>query len=183
MELREEAVKKGAPRLYEELERVDKATAGKVHPNDTIRIIRALEFYRGTGRPISEFRQAHGFSRSSYRVLKLAIDAERRELYRRIEARVDQMIERGLIEEVKLLFSLGYGRSLKPMQSIGYRQIGDYLCGDLGLNQAIEFIKRDSRHYAKRQWTWFRAERDVCWLTGRMPELEAFKRVKNFLKV
>jgi len=116
-------------------------------------------------------------------VLKLAIDLERSELYRRIEARVDRMMERGFIGEVKGLFKLGYGRDLRPMQAIGYRQIASYLHEDLSLEQTIALIKRDSRHYAKRQCTWFRADPGVYWLTGKSPREEALTKVKNFLKV
>lgn len=181
--LREEARQRGTAHLFEELKRVDSAAASRIHPNDTFRIVRGLEVYRATGTPISQLRQVHGFSRESYQVLKIAIGMERKELYRRIEARLDRMMDRGLVEEVQRLFNLGYGRSLKAMQSIGYRQIGAYLYGDLSLNQAIDLIKRDTRRYAKRQWTWFRGDSEVCWLRGKRPKDEAFKKVKNFLKV
>lgn len=183
MKLREEAGQRGVPHLYDELRRVDRVAASRTHPNDCLRIVRALEVYRATGRLISELRDAHRFSQESYEVLKLATDVERGELYRRVEARVDQMMERGLVEEVERLFNRGYGRDLGSMQAIGYRQIGAYLQGDLTLNRATELIKRDSRRYAKRQWTWFRGDLTVCWLTGKNPQGEAFKKVKNFLKV
>ncbi len=183
MRLKEEAKLKGTFHLYEQLKQADAATASTTHPNDAFRIVRALEVYRATGKPISEHRQTHGFSQKSYRVLKLAIDVERAGLYRRIEARVDQMIERGLVEEVERLCARGYDRNLKSMQSIGYQQIGAYLHGELSLDSAIELIKRDSRRYAKRQWTWFRGDSEVCWLGGKRPEAEAARMVKNFLKV
>jgi tRNA dimethylallyltransferase len=181
--LQEEARRIGMGHLYEELKRVDSRGAAKIHPNDSFRIIRALEVWEALGKPISELQQAHGFSQTSYRVLKIGIDRERRELYRRIETRVDRMIDRGLVTEVEQLFKLGYDRNLRPMQSIGYRQIGSYLHGDVPLERAIELIKRDSRRYAKRQLTWFRADPEVYWLSGRDIEIEALQKVKNFLKV
>ncbi len=90
------------------------------------------------------------------------------------------MIERGLVDEVERLFKLGYDRNLRPMQGIGYRQIGAYLHGDLSLDRAIDLIKRDTRRYAKRQWTWFKADSRICWLRGKG---EAMRKAKNFLKV
>lgn len=183
MKLKQEARQMGTSHLYEELKRVDSAAASRIHPNDSFRIVRALEVYQSLGKPISKLREAHRFSQQSCRALKIAIDMERKELYRRIEARVDRMIGSGLVDEVETLLNLGYGRNLKPMQSIGYRQIGAYLQGELSLDQAIDLIKRDSRRYAKRQWTWFRGDSEVCWLKGKRPEREAFRKVKNFLKV
>ncbi len=183
IKLQEKARRLGIGHLYDELKRVDSRGATRIHPNDSFRIIRALEVWEALGKPISELRQAHGFSQTSYRVLKIGIDRERGELYRRIESRVDRMIDRGLVTEVEQLFNLGYDRNLRPMQSIGYGQIVSYLHGDVPLERAIELIKRDSRRYAKRQLTWFRADPEVYWLSGRNIEIEALQKVKNFLKV
>jgi len=181
--LREEARLQGTNHLHEELRRVDGAVAVRIHPKDTFRIVRALEVFRSTGKTISELRRAHRFSPIPYRVLTLAIDVEREELYRRIEARVDRMMERGLVGEVERLFDLGYDRNLRALQSIGYRHVGAYLHGELSLYQAIGLIKRDSRRYAKRQWTWFKGDSSVLWLGGMRPAKEALSKVKNFLKV
>jgi tRNA dimethylallyltransferase len=179
----EERKQQGASCLYGELKRVDPLAASRIHPNDSLRTFRALEVYRTTGRRISELQRAHGFSPASYRVLKMAIDVDRAELYRRIEDRVDRMIDRGLVQEVQRLFEMEYDRTLRSMQSIGYRQVGMYLHGELSLGQATEFIKRASRRYAKRQATWFKHDSEVCWLRGKRIAEEALCRVKNFLKV
>ncbi len=183
MSLREEARECGPACLHEELRRVDSAAAERIHPHDTFRIVRALEVYRTVGKPISELQRAHRLSSEPVHVLKMAIDVERKDLYRRIEERVDRMMEGGLIEEVESLFNRGYDRSLRPMQSIGYRQIGAYLREELSMDRAIDLTKRDSRRYAKRQWTWFRGDSEVRWLAGRGLEVEALRMVKNHLKV
>jgi tRNA dimethylallyltransferase len=182
-QLQSDARERGVAYLYEELERIDPGSASTIHPNDAYRIIRALEVWRTVGKPVSELRQGHGFSQDRYRVLKIGIDMERKTLYRRIEARVDRMIDRGLVAEVERLFNLGYGQNLRPMQSIGYRQIGAYLHGDLSRDCAIELIKRDSRRYAKRQLTWFRGDSEIHWVAGSNSKGDVFTRVKNFLKV
>ena len=183
MKLREEARERGSARLHEELRRVDSAAAGRIHPHDTFRIVRALEVYRTVGKAISDLQRAHRLSSEPVHVLKMAIDVERKDLYRRIEERVDRMMKRGLIEEVESLFNLGYDRSLRPMQGIGYRQVGAYLHGELSLDRAIDLTKRDSRRYAKRQWTWFRGDSEVRWLPEKRPEVEALRMAKNLLKV
>jgi tRNA dimethylallyltransferase len=181
--LRRQAREFGVVQLYEELKQVDRTTANRVHPHDALRIVRALEVYRASGRPISELRQTHGSVQGAYRSLKLALEVERDDLYSRIDTRVDGMIERGLLGEVERLLNLGYTRDLRSMQGLGYRQIGAYLHGDCSLERAIELIKRDTRRYAKRQWTWFRGDSDVRWLTGKNSQTEAVKMAKNFLKL
>ncbi|MCM0084482.1 tRNA (adenosine(37)-N6)-dimethylallyltransferase MiaA [Geomonas sp. Red32] len=152
------------PELLERLSAVDPVTAARLHPNDRVRLIRALEVFAQTGRPISDFRSEHGFSGSHYQTMKIAIQVERSELYRRLEARVDRMLEEGLIEEVKGLLSAGYSRELKAMRSIGYKEAAACLAGEISLSGATELIKRDTRRYAKRQMTWFGKEKDVYWL-------------------
>lgn len=181
--LRRQVRESGVDELYEELKQVDGITAHRVHPHDAFRIVRALEVYRASGKPISELRQNHGFFQESYRSLKLALEFERNNLYSCIDTRVDGMIERGLRGEVERLLNLGYTRDLRSMQGIGYRQIGAYLNGDYSLERAIELIKRDTRRYAKRQWTWFRRDSDVHWLMGKDSMKEAVTMVKNFLKL
>jgi tRNA dimethylallyltransferase len=180
--LRREAEEQGGAVLHQELTRVDPHAAMQIHPNDTFRVVRALEVCRATGVPISLLQQRHGFSDDPYRVLKLAIDQDRGALYRGIDARVDRMMEHGLVEEVQRLLKLGYGRDLKSMQGLGYRQIGAYLDGEFSLKRAVELLKRDSRRYAKRQWTWFKKDREIHWLTGNFYG-EALEEVKKFLKV
>ncbi|MBW2058846.1 MAG: tRNA (adenosine(37)-N6)-dimethylallyltransferase MiaA [Deltaproteobacteria bacterium] len=182
-DLRDKVRAAGPGSLYEELRLVDPVAAARIHPHDALRIIRALEVYKTLGRPISELWKDHGFSDRPFRALKLGIALERKELFRRIEARVDRMIERGLVEEVRGLLDQGYGRELRPMQSIGYRQIAAYLDKELPLERALELIKRDSRRYAKRQLTWFKHDPEVFWIPEEHLEKEALERVKKFLKV
>lgn len=148
--------------LLERLRRVDPETAARLHVNDRLRIIRALEVHQQSGRPFSEYQS--GFAEAWCTPLKFGIKVERGELYRRINARVDHMIAAGLVEEVQNLLSAGYGRDLKALRSIGYKEICSYLAGELSLAQAIDLIKRDTRHYAKRQLTWFKREAEINWV-------------------
>ncbi|QWV96611.1 tRNA (adenosine(37)-N6)-dimethylallyltransferase MiaA [Geomonas nitrogeniifigens] len=150
--------------LLRRLADVDPETAARLHPNDRVRLVRALEVYTQTGRPISAFRAEHGFSGDHYRALKLAISVDRAELYRRIDARVERMLEKGLVEEVRKLLLQGYSRELKSMRSIGYKEVTACLAGEMTLDEAVTLIKRDSRRYAKRQMTWFGRENDIYWL-------------------
>lgn len=150
--------------LLQRLRQVDPETAARLHHNDRVRIVRALEVYSQTGRPISAFRSEHAFSGSYYDVLKVAIKVERQELYRRIDLRVEKMIQDGLVAEVASLLASGYSRELKALRSIGYKEIAAHFTGELTLDQAVELIKRDSRRYAKRQMTWFSKENDIYWL-------------------
>ncbi|ACH38000.1 tRNA (N6-dimethylallyl-A37)-dimethylallyltransferase [Citrifermentans bemidjiense Bem] len=150
--------------LLRRLSLVDPETAARLHPNDRVRLIRALEVYTQTGRPVSAFRSEHAFSDVHYQVLKMAIRVERQELYRRIDLRVEKMLEDGLVEEVRLLLAAGYGHELKALRSIGYKEITAYLAGEMTLDEAVTLIKRDTRRYAKRQMTWFGKENDIYWL-------------------
>ena len=150
--------------LLRRLALVDPATAQRLHANDRVRIVRALEVYLQTGRPISAFRAEHAFSGAYYEALKMAIRVERPELYQRIDLRVEKMLEEGLVEEVRSLLAAGYGRELKAMRSIGYKEITACLAGETTLDEAVTLIKRDSRRYAKRQMTWFGRENDIYWL-------------------
>ena len=143
---------------------VDPETAQRLHPNDRVRIVRALEVYTQTGRPISAYRSEHAFSGNYYTTLKMAIRGERQELYRRIELRVERMLQDGLLEEVRSLLSRGYSRESKAMRSIGYKEIAAHLAGEMTLDEAVMLIKRDTRRYAKRQMTWFGKENDIYWL-------------------
>jgi len=163
-ELRKEFADVPGEELLRRLSLVDPETASRLHPNDRVRIVRALEVYTQTGRPISAFRSEHAFSGSYYDPLKMAIRIEREELYRRINLRVDLMVQDGLVEEVRSLLAQGYGRELKAMRSIGYKEMTAYLAGEMTLDEAVTLIKRDTRRYAKRQMTWFTRENDIYWL-------------------
>lgn len=150
--------------LLRQLQEVDPETAVRLHPNDRVRIVRALEVFTQTGRPISAFRSEHAFSGGYYDAMKICIRVERQELYRRLNLRVEQMLQHGLIEEVAGLLAQGYSRDFKALRSIGYKEIVAHLAGELTLEQAVEQIKRDTRRYAKRQMTWFGRENDIKWL-------------------
>lgn len=162
--LKREAADNGTQALYERLTGYDAAAAARIHPNDTFRIIRALEVYETTGKTISAYQQKHRFENKPFEVLKIGLDVERKALYERIDSRVDEMITSGFVAEVKALRAQGYSERLKAMQSIGYRHIVDFLEGRLVWEEALRTLKRDTRRYAKRQLTWFRRDSDVIWI-------------------
>jgi len=163
--LMKEAAEDGSSRLFEHLQQVDPDAADRLHPNDTYRIVRALETIESSGRSISEHQQDHGFSDEPFHALKVCLQMDRQTLYDRIDRRVDLMIEAGLVEEVQKLLGMGYGADLKSMQSIGYRHIIDFLEGRLSWDECVRTLKRDTRRYAKRQFTWFGADKDIIWQT------------------
>lgn len=176
-ELRRETELEGADYLYQRLKEVDPVAASCIHPHNMVRVIRALEVFYLTDRPISSFQREHGFLERPYETLKVGLIKDRRDLYRDIEARVDRMIEAGLIEEVR---GLGYPPTLKAMQGLGYREIVDYLHGKYTLEEAIRRLKRNTRRYAKRQMTWFRNDRDIHWFPPEDRQ-EVFSLVEGFL--
>jgi tRNA dimethylallyltransferase len=178
--LKEEMQRQGKPWLFEKLREKDPQAAAQIHPQDGIRIIRALEVLELTGRSIVEHQRAHRFRDEPYEVLKIGLALERTELLEAIDARTDRMIAAGFVEEVRQLLAMGYDRSLKPMQSLGYRHLAAHLAGEVGRQEAIGLIKRDTRRYAKRQQTWFAAERAVDWLDARRTD-EAAARIGRFL--
>lgn len=161
-ELNALAEREGNSVLLERLRAVDPQTAGRLHVNDRLRIIRALEVHQQSGRPLSAFQG--GFAEEWRPSVKIGIDVPRDELYRRINYRVEGMIAAGLVEEVRSLLSGGYSFDLKALRAIGYKEICSYLAGEIPLSEAVDLIKRDSRHYAKRQLTWFKRETDIKWL-------------------
>lgn len=163
-ELEAEARRKGLESLHRRLAAVDPVTAARLHSNDAIRIVRALEVFLLTGRPLSAFQQEHRFADERYRCLKLGIAVEREILYRRVEERVDRMIADGFVEEVRGLLAAGYSPSLKSMGSIGYREICSHLAGEYPLEEAVRRIKQSTRQYAKRQMTWFRRDPEIIWV-------------------
>ena len=163
--LREEAKHKGTGSLYERLEEMDPVSAAKIHPNDLQRIIRALEVFSLTGRPIYEQVASTAAQIPKYKTLLVGINRPREELYRRIEDRVDPMMAAGLVEEIQSLLSRGYSPHLKSLQSLGYRHILPYLEGELSLEEAVDLLKRDTRRFAKRQLTWFRKNKGIIWFT------------------
>ena len=154
----------GAEALHEKLALVDPASAEMIHPNNIKRVIRALEFYEQTGKRISEHNETQRQRESPYAFAYFVLTDDRAHLYERINRRVDQMIEEGLVNEVQALKDKGYTKQLVSMQGLGYKEILDYLDGNCTLEEAIYTIKRDTRHFAKRQLTWFKRERDVIWI-------------------
>jgi len=161
--LMKEAVENGSGILYDRLKRVDPNTADRLHPNDSHRIIRALETIESTGRSISEHQQAHGFADEPFNALKICLQIDRQKLYDRIDQRVDFMIEAGFVDEVKKLLGMDYSADLKSMQSIGYRHMADFLEGRLSWDECVRTLKRDTRRFAKRQFTWFGADQQIQW--------------------
>ncbi len=151
----------GRMSLYNELKATDPEYALTVHPNNVRRVVRALEYNHYTGKLFSEYNHMQSIRQSEYNHLYFALNFEREVLYERIDRRVDSMIEKGLLEEVKSLLEAGYDRGLNSMSSIGYKEIASYICGECSLDKAIADIKKNSRHYAKRQLTWLKRERDV----------------------
>jgi tRNA dimethylallyltransferase len=156
-----ERLGKGA--LYEELKKVDPASAEKIHPNNLKRVIRALEVYYLTGKPISQL-QSEMKPEINFETVQIGLNWDRKKLYKRIEERVDMMIEQGLIEEVKRLRELGYDKNLNALQTVGYKEVFDYLDGIISYDRMIYLIKRNSRRYAKRQLTWFRQDKRIIWI-------------------
>ncbi len=163
-ELARLAKERGAAYLHEMLMDVDPESAMAIHANNIKRTIRALEFYRLTGTPISEHNRKESQKQSPYRFVYFVLNDERARLYERIDARVDKMIADGLAEEVQRLKDMGYKPDSVSMQGLGYKELFPYLAGECTLEQAVSVIKRDTRHFAKRQLTWFRREKNVTWV-------------------
>lgn len=172
--LKKEAEEKGSAFLYKQLKEVDPISAGKIHQNNLRRIIRALEVYHCTGKTISSFQEG-GASEPLYDTAIIGLTMEREKLYERINERVDEMVEKGLVEEARELFLSGL-RDCQSIQAIGYKELYDYFMEKISLEEAIEQIKRNSRRYAKRQLTWFRNKMDVEWFdmtnVNNLDELE-----------
>ena len=178
--LRRVMLTEGREHLYQRLNEIDPVTAATLHVNDAYRIIRALEYYETTGRPISTVRRRHAFGEDHYQMLMVGLIQQRGALYRRIDRRVDEMMARGFLEEVEGLLDMGYSPSLKPMQSIGYKQIAAHLLHRCDLSEAVRGTKRDTRRYAKRQITWFKANPDIHWFAYPEEEDAIFGLIKRF---
>ena len=157
------AKEQGNEVLHERLKQIDPISAEKIHANNVKRVIRALEFYHLTGKPISEHNEEEQQKESPYNFAYFVLTDDRENLYKRIDLRVDIMLENGLLEEVRALKEKGYHRDMVSMQGLGYKEILDYLDGKCTLEEAIYILKRETRHFAKRQLTWFRREREVSW--------------------
>jgi tRNA dimethylallyltransferase len=162
--LRQEAEDQGYDRLYARLVDVDPVIAARLHPRDESKVIRALEVYQLSGRRMSEFQQEHGFAERPFATLMIGLNRDRDMLYRRIEGRIDWQLAHGLIEETKQLLAQGYQRDSAAMKGLGYRQVAEHLAGEYDAAEMVRRFKRDTRHFSKRQMTWFRKEPGIQWL-------------------
>ncbi|MCX5811244.1 MAG: tRNA dimethylallyltransferase [Proteobacteria bacterium] len=169
-------------KFYEKLKEIDREYALRISFRDKLRAVRAVEIFKSTGLRMSEWGHIHGFKESHYEVLKLGLKKERNELYPRINNRVDEMLNAGWVDEVKHILSMGYDEGLKPFSSIGYREILLYIKGLISHEDMVKNIKMHTRHYAKRQTTWFSKEKDVVW-HEYTEDIEIIKiTVSEFLK-
>ncbi|MCA1765965.1 MAG: tRNA (adenosine(37)-N6)-dimethylallyltransferase MiaA [Desulfobulbaceae bacterium] len=184
--LEKELAEKGRVHLFDRLKKCDSASAARIHPNDTYRLLRALLILEQTGIPWSVHldRQKQEAEKKSFQrreILKIGLIRDRDQLYERINRRTGKMFEEGLLEEVQSLLDRGYGPDLKPMQSIGYRHALMVLAGDLSREEAIELMARDTRRYAKRQATWFKKDREIKWFEPRQGT-EIVNLINGYLK-
>ncbi|MFG6334206.1 MAG: tRNA (adenosine(37)-N6)-dimethylallyltransferase MiaA [Lachnospiraceae bacterium] len=162
--LEEIAKEQGASALYEKLRAVDPESCEIIHANNVKRVIRAIEFYEKTGKKISAHNREQRQNISPYRFAYFVLNDDREKIYRQIDQRVDLMMERGLVEEVRALRAMGCSRGMVSMQGLGYKEILSYLEGEISQEEAVYLIKRDTRHFAKRQLTWFKREKEVTWI-------------------
>lgn len=162
--LKKTARERGNDYLHRKLGEVDAETAARLHPNDVKRVIRALEVYYCTGKPISYYHKKSKEGSIPYNPIMIGLRMNRKDLYKRINQRVDAMIEAGLVDEVRRLLEMGCTRDMTSMQGLGYKEIAGYLQGEYSMDEAIEMIKRDTRRFAKRQFTWFRRDDRIFWI-------------------
>lgn len=162
--LEEIAKEQGVSALYEKLRAVDPESCEIIHANNVKRVIRAIEFYEKTGKKISAHNREQRQNISPYRFAYFVLNDDREKIYRQIDQRVNLMMERGLVEEVRALRAMGCSRGMVSMQGLGYKEILSYLEGEISQEEAVYLIKRDTRHFAKRQLTWFKREKEVTWI-------------------
>lgn len=177
------AREKGAAYLHDMLREVDPASAEAIHANNIKRVIRALEFYHLSGKRISEHNEKERQKASPYNFAYFVLSDDREKLYERIDKRVDAMVEQGLVAEVKALKEMGCHSGMVSMQGLGYKEILDYLDGKRTLEEAVYIIKRETRHFAKRQLTWFRREREVLWLEKDNYQYDEAKILREMLDI
>jgi len=179
--LEREIAQIGLAALYDRLIAIDPGANTKIHPNDRQRIIRALEVYQSTGRPLSEWQNEHRFQEEAFQILKIGLARTRAELYDLINRRSESMIRAGLLDEVRGLMERGYELDLKPLRSVGYRQMGEVIEGIKGLPEAMAEMKQETRRLAKRQLTWFRSDPEIRWFHPEKQEREIGELVQAFL--
>lgn len=166
--------------LYRRLRKVDPSAAQKIHPHNLPRIIRALEVYTLTGTPLSRLQAET--PKASFKVSSIGLLWNRETLYERINQRVEEMFAGGLVKEGKSIIRRGYKPALKPLQSLGYRQVFQYLAGEINLEQAIELTKRDTRHYAKRQLSWFRKIAGIHWFKISTLDIKTLRKIVKYVR-
>jgi tRNA dimethylallyltransferase len=177
-----ELAESGLTSLYHRLIAVDPSANTNIHPNDRQRIIRALEVYQSTGRPLSAWQNEHRFHEQFYEVLKIGLERERSELYDLINERTESMIRTGLLDEVRVLVARGYGLDLKPLRSVGYRQMGEVIQTVKKLPEALEEMKQETRRLAKRQLTWFRSDPEIRWFHPEKQKRKIADLIEAFLR-
>lgn len=180
-ELEKLAREEGPEYLHKKLAQVDPASAEAIHENNVKRMIRALEFFHLTGRRISEHNEQEKKKKSAYNSCYFVLNDEREKLYARIEQRIDEMLEAGLAEEVRTLRKMGCERNMVSMQGLGYKELLAWMDGECTLEEAVDILKRDTRHFAKRQLTWFRREQDVIWINKNEFDYDEDKMLKFML--
>ena len=179
-ELRRQYAQHGSEFLHAELQKLDREMSRKIHPHDKVRVMRALEVIALTGEPVSRLMRSHAFQERPFRVLKIYLQIAREELYHGINERSRMMVEKGLIGEMESLLNKGYSPELKPMKSLGYRHAVRFLTGKWSLDEMLRHLQADTRHYAKRQLTWFRADPEAVWLRPEQRD-EISERIRTFL--
>ncbi|MGQ9695962.1 MAG: tRNA (adenosine(37)-N6)-dimethylallyltransferase MiaA [Thermodesulfobacteriota bacterium] len=181
--LKKRLIQEGGQVLYQELSRVDPEAASRIHPRDHLRIIRALEVVHQTNRPISSLHQEHGFKEQPYEVLKIGLSLPKEELFQRIEFRIKEMLRQGWVEEVRNLLAQGYSPDIKPFLAIGYKQIIKHLSGQIDFLEMVRLIIRETKAYAKRQITWFKADPEINWFHPSARNWQEIEdKVEEFLK-
>lgn len=182
-ELEALASEKGNEYLHRMLEKVDPKSAKEIHANNVKRVIRALEFYHQNHTPISSHNQEQKEHTSPYNLVYFVLNAPREILYERIDKRVDEMLKEGLVDEVRHLKEMGYHKGMVSMQGLGYKEILSYLEGEYPLEEAVRILKRDTRHFAKRQLTWFRREPEVTWVNKDEFDYDEPKALEYMLNI
>lgn len=180
--LREDIKREGSEKYYLKLKKIDRKYAEKISINDTRRIIRAIEVYRLTGLPFSEFQKVWESKKRAHNGILVGLNMERELLYSNIEKRVEQMFEKGLVDEVKELADKGYGNCRSVMQAVGYKEVLKYLNGEITIEDCIDEVKKNTRRLAKRQLTWFKSEPKINWIRADNYD-NIFSLIGNIFKI
>ena len=182
LNIRDSLEKLSTEELYEKLKELDEEAAKEIHPNNRVRVERAVEVCLLTGNKFSKLNKLN-IKDNNYNFIQIALERDRKILYDRIDYRVELMIENGLVEEAKDIYEK-YNSEKNKIKAIGYKELFDYFDGLISVDEAIEIIKKESRHYAKRQFTWFKGDADYKWFDlGQITEDEIIKKILNFLNI